>query len=62
MYEQGMTLLEYLAETEGDRFVGRIGESLTRGESMESVLKTASKAPTNIAQLDAAWAKWLSRQ
>jgi hypothetical protein len=57
-----MTLLEYLAETEGDRFVGRIGESLTRGESMESVLKTASKAPTNIAQLDAAWAKWLSRQ
>jgi len=61
-YEQSMTLLEYLAETEGDHFVGRIGESLARGESMESVLKTARKAPADIAQLDAAWVKWLSRQ
>jgi hypothetical protein len=57
-----MTLLEYLAETEGDRFVGRIGESLARGESMESVIKTATKAPTDIVQLDVAWAKWFSRQ
>lgn len=62
MYEQSMTLLEYLAETEGNVFVGRIGESLARGESMESVLKTAGKAPTDIAQLDVAWAKWLSQQ
>jgi hypothetical protein len=62
LYEQSMTLLEYLAETEGDRFVGRIGESLARGESMESVMKTASKAPADIAQLEAAWMKWLSRQ
>lgn len=61
-YEQSMTLLEFLAETEGDRFVGRIGESLARGESMESILKTASKAPTDITQLEIAWAKWLSRQ
>jgi hypothetical protein len=57
-----MTLLKYLAETEGDHFVGRIGESLARGESMESILKTARKVPTDIAQLDAAWVKWLSRQ
>ena len=61
-YVQSMTLLEYLAETEGDHFVGRIGESLARGESMESLLKTARKAPADIAQLDAAWVKWLSQQ
>lgn len=61
-YEQSMTLLEFLAKTEGDRFVGRIGESLARGESMESVLKTARNVPTDLAQLDAAWVKWLSQQ
>jgi hypothetical protein len=57
-----MTLLEFLAETEGDRFVGRIGESLARGESLDKVLKAARKAPTDIAQLEAAWVKWLNRQ
>lgn len=60
-YEQSMTLLEFLAETEGERFVGQIGEALIRNESMENVLQRARKSPKDLNGLDAAWVKWLTR-
>lgn len=59
LYEQSMTLLEFLAKTEGERFVGRIGESLAQGESMNNILKTARKSSGDLSSLDAAWVKWL---
>jgi hypothetical protein len=61
-YEQSMTLLEFLSKAEGEKFVGRIGESLARGESMEKALKAARKAPADLAQLEAGWMNWLKRQ
>jgi hypothetical protein len=60
-YEQSMTLLEFLADTEGERFVGQIGEALMRNEHMEEVLTRARKSPKNLNELDAAWVKWLTR-
>jgi hypothetical protein len=57
-----MTLLEFLADAEGARFIGQIGESLARGESMEKILKAARKAPADPTQLEVAWVKWLNRQ
>ena len=58
-YEQSMTLLEFLAETEGERFVGRIGESLAHGESMEKVLSSTKKVLADLVQLNSAWTKWV---
>ena len=60
-YEQSMTLLEFLAKTEGERFVGQIGEALVRNESMENVLQRARKSPKDLNGLDAEWVKWLTR-
>ncbi len=50
-YEQSMTLLEFLADTEGERFVGQIGEALVRNERIEDVLKRARKSPKKLKRI-----------
>lgn len=60
-YQQNMTLLEFLAEKEGKRFVGQIGEELARGKRMEDILRLARVAPRDLTGLDTAWSKWLTQ-
>lgn len=61
LYEQSMSLLEFLADAEGALFVGQIGEALARNESMEVMLRRARKSPKDLNGLDAAWVKWLTK-
>lgn len=60
-YAMGMTLLEMIAEREGDLFVGRIAEGLARGESMADILKNAKHLPHDVAALQDEWSAWVRR-
>lgn len=58
-YSQTNSVLEFLAEREGPRFVGRLGEGLARGQTVEQVLAAHARTlPRDVAGLEREWKAW----
>jgi hypothetical protein len=54
-YGQSMSLLEYVAERRGKRFVGELAEKLAAGQPLDAALGT-----DDLATLERDWAAWLA--
>lgn len=59
-YAETNSVLEFMADREGPRFVGRLGEGLARGLSVEQVLAAhARRLPRDVPALEREWKLWV---
>lgn len=61
-YAESMTLLEFLAETEGSQFIGEVAEELARNGKLENALQRSRKSPKDLNQLETGWKEWLKNK
>lgn len=60
-YAQANSVLEFMADREGPQFVGRLGEGLARGLSVEQVLAAhARRLPRDLPGLEREWKQWVA--